>query len=163
MCRPVSIIVGIFLYFTLAAFAQTPTPEAMVAARSLVATMKLGEQYKMLLPGILLRIKPVVTQERAELENDYDLIVTGVGGLYTPYYNDMLEQAAAFYAANFSVDEMRQMEVFFRQPAGEKLIEKWPAIVRQTTQIGEDVSRKAAEEFRRRLTDALREKGHKLN
>jgi len=117
----------------------------------------------MLLPAILLRIKPVVTQERAELESDYDLIATKVGDLYTPYYNEMLEQAATVYAANFTVDEMRQMEAFFRQPAGQKLIEKWPAIMQQTAQIGQDVSRKAAAELRFRLTDALRQKGHKLN
>ena len=70
---------------------------------------------------------------------------------------------ATVYAANFTLDEMRQMEAFFRQPAGQKLIEKWPAITQQTAQIGQDVSRKAAEELRLRLTDALRQKGHKLN
>ena len=117
----------------------------------------------MLLPAILLRIKPVVTQERAELESEYDLIATKAGDLYTPYYNEMLEQAATVYAANFTVDEIRQMEAFFHQPAGQKLIEKWPAIAQQTAQIGQDVSRKAAEELRLRLTDALRQKGRKLN
>ena len=66
----------------------------MTVARSLVATMKLGDQYKALLPTILLRIKPVVTQERPELESDYDLISADVGDLYAPYYNEMLEQAA---------------------------------------------------------------------
>ena len=70
------------------------------------------------------------------------------------------EQAATVYAANFTLDEMRQMEAFFRQPAGQKLIEKWPAVTQQTAQIGQDVSRKAAEELRLRLTDALRQKGH---
>jgi len=103
MCRHLFIIAGSFLCITLAASAQTLSPEAIVTARSLVATMKLGEQYKMLLPAILLRIKPVVTQERAELESDYDLIATKVGDLYTPYYNEMLEQAASVYAANFTV------------------------------------------------------------
>ena len=44
-----------------------------------------------------------------------------------------------------------------------KLIEKWPAIAQQTAQIGQDVSRKAAEELRLRMTDALRQKGRKLN
>ena len=120
MCRRSLAIGGIFLCFTLAASAQTPPPEAMMAARSLVATMKLGDQYKALLPAILLRIKPLVTQERAELESDYDLIVTKVGDLYAPYYNEMLEQAATVYAANFTLDEMRQMEAFFRQPGWTK-------------------------------------------
>ena len=161
MRRYLLIIAGSFLIFTLAASAQTPSPEAITEARSLVATMKLGEQYKMLLPAILHRIKPVVTQERAELEGEYDLIATKVGDLYAPYFNEMLEQAATVYAADFTVDEMRQMEAFFHQPAGQKLIEKWPEIAQQTAQIGQDVSRKAAEELRLRLTDALRQKGRK--
>ena len=163
MHRRLWIIAGSVLYFTVAASAQTPSPEAITAAKSLVATVKLGEQYKKLLPAILLRIKPVVTQERAELESDYDVITSKVGELYTPYYNEMLDQAAAVYAANFSVDEMRQMEVFFRQPAGQKLIDKWSAISQQTAQIGQDVGRKAAEDLKLRLTDALRQKGRKAN
>src|SRR3954449_11590467 len=163
MSRRLWIIAGTVLWFTEAASAQTPSPEAITAAKSLVATVKLGEQYKKLLPAILLRIKPVVTQERAELESDYDVITSKVGDFYTPYYNEMLDQAATVYAANFTVDEMRQMEVFFRQPAGQKLVERWPGIAQQTAQIGQDVSRKAAEELRLRLTDALRQKGGKLN
>jgi uncharacterized protein len=163
MFRRLLIIAGSFLCFTSVASAQTPSPEAIMAARSFVTTIRLGEQYKMLLPSILLRIKPVVTQERAELQSDYDLIATKVGDLYTPYYNEMLEEAATVYAANFTVDEIRQMEIFFSQPAGQKLVERWPAIAQQTTQIGQDVSRKAAEELRLRLTDALRQKGRKLN
>ena len=51
MCRRLLIIVGSFLCFTLAASAQTPSPEAIMAAKSLVATVKLGEQYKKLLPS----------------------------------------------------------------------------------------------------------------
>jgi len=77
----------------------------MTVARSLVATMKLGDQYKALLPTILLRIKPVVTQQRAELEQRfYDLLSPDIGELYTPYYNELLEQAATIFAANFTVD-----------------------------------------------------------
>ena len=163
MSRRSLVIGGIFLCFALAASAQTAPPEAMTAARSLVATMRLGDQYKALLPAILLRIKPQVTQERAELENDYDLLAAKAADLFAPYYNEMLDQAAAVYAANFTPDEMRQMEAFFRQPAGQKLLAKWPAVAQQTAQIGEDVGRKAAEELRLRLTDALRQKGHKLN
>ena len=45
------------------------------------------------------------------------------------------------------------------QPVGQKLIETWPAIAQQTAQIGEDVSRRAADDLRLRLTEALRQKG----
>jgi hypothetical protein len=152
----------IFVCSTLAASAQTPSPEAMKMARSLVATMRLPDQYKALLPAVLFRIKPVVTQGRPEMERDFDVIATTVGDAYEPFYNEMLEQAATVYAGQFTVDEMRQLQTFFNQPAGKKLLEKWPTIAQQTAQIGQDVSRKAAEELRLRFTDALRQKGHKL-
>ncbi|MBP2434874.1 hypothetical protein AB7M49_006627 [Bradyrhizobium elkanii] len=162
MPRHSLVIGGILLGLTLTTSAQTPPPDAMTVARSLVVTLKLGDQYKALLPAILFRIKPLVTQERAELESDYDLIVTKAGDLYAPYYNEMREQAAAVYAANFTLDELFQMDAFFRQPAGQKLIEKWSAMSLQTAQIGQDVGRKASEDLRQRLTEALRQKGHRL-
>jgi len=163
MSRRFSVVAGIFLSLILAASAEAPSPEAMKVARGLVTTMKLGDQYKALLPAILLRIKPVVTQERPELEKRfYDLVTADAGDLYTPYNNEMLEQAATVYAANFTVDEMHQIEAFYRQPVGQKLIETWPAIAQQTAQIGEDVSRRAADDLRLRLTEALRQKGHNL-
>ena len=162
MCRRLLIIAGISLFFMLAVSAQTTSPEALKVARSLVATMRLPDQYKALLPAVLFRIKPVVTQGRPEMERDFDIIATTVGDAYEPFYNEMLEQAATVYAGQFTVDEMRQLQTFFNQPAGKKLLEKWPTIAQQTAQIGQDVSRRAAEELRLRFTDALRQKGHKL-
>jgi hypothetical protein len=162
MCRRLLIIAGISLFFMLAVSAQTTSPEALKVARSLVAMMRLPDQYKALLPAILFRIKPVVAQGRPEMERDFDIMATTVGDAYAPFYNEMLEQAAAVYAAHFTVDEMRQMDAFFNQPAGQKLLEQWPAIASQTAQIGQDVSRKVAEELRLRFTEALRQKGHKL-
>ncbi len=162
MSRRLLMVVGILLCFTFGASAQAPTPEQMRVARSIVAAMKLPDQYKALLSAILFRIKPIVTQERPEIERDFDILATTAGDAYTPYYNQMLEAAATVYAANFTIDEMRQMDAFLHQPVGQKLIEKWPAMAQQTAQIGQDISQKAAEDLKRRLTEALRQKGHKL-
>jgi uncharacterized protein len=127
-----------------------------------VATMRLPDQYKALLPAILFRIKPLVTQGRPEMERDFDVIALTVEDAYAPFYNEMLEQAAGVYAAHFTVDEMQQIDGFFHQPVGQKLLENYPGIAQQTAQIGQDVSRKAAEDLRLRFSEALRQKGHKL-
>jgi len=140
----------------------SPSPDTMSAARSLVTTMKLGDQYKALLPVILLNLKPTLVQDRPEIERDYDAMTAMIADTYTPFYNEMLEGAAAVYAANFTTDEMRQMEAFYRLPVGQKLLDRSQGIVQQTTQIGQEVGRKAADAIKLRLTDALRQKGHKL-
>ena len=56
MSRRLSVVAGIFLSLILAASAEAPSPETMKVARSLVTTMKLGDQYKALLPAILLQL-----------------------------------------------------------------------------------------------------------
>jgi hypothetical protein len=160
MSKRLLFIVGVFLSFVLPASGQSPSPEAMKAARSLVTTMRLPDQYRALLPDILFRLKPLVTQERPEMERDFDIIAKTVGDAYMPFYNDMIEQAAALYAANFTVEEMRQMDAFFHQPVGQKLLQRWPTIAQQASQIGQEVSSKATEDLRVRFTEALRQKGH---
>jgi hypothetical protein len=56
----------------------------MSAARSLVTTMKLGDQYKALLPVILLNLKPTLVQDRPEIERDYDAMTAMIADTYTP-------------------------------------------------------------------------------
>jgi hypothetical protein len=162
MSRRLLIIASALLLSICASWAQTPSPEAMTAARNLVTTMKLPDQYKALLPAILLGLRRELTQDRPEIERDYDRMKPMVEAAFTPYYTGMLNDVAAVYAKNFTVAEMRDMETFFQRPAGQKYLEKAPAVTQQTNQVTQDASRKAAEDLRARLTQALREKGHKL-
>jgi hypothetical protein len=158
--RPL-IIACMFLFSVSTAPAQAPSPEAMTAARSLVTTMKLSDQYKALLPGILLGLRPALTQDRPEIERDFDAMMPTIIETFTPYYAAMVDDIAIIYAKNFTVGELREFEAFYRQPAGQKLLEKMPAIAQQSAQVGQEVGRKAADDLRTRLTEALRQKGHK--
>ena len=162
--RPIKclLVIGSMLLFSIGpAPAQTPSPEAMSAARSLVTTLKLTERYKALLPAILLSIKPALVQDRPEIEIDFEALKPRMVEAYSPYYNAMVDGVAAIYAANFSLDELRELDAFYRRPVGQKFLEKWPAITQQSVQIGEDGSRKAAEGLRTSLTPMLRQKAPK--
>jgi len=162
MSRRLLITASMLLLSVCAASAQAPSSEAMTAARSLVTTMKLPDQYKPLLPGILLGLRRELTQDRPEIERDYDSMKPTIEASFTPYYTAMLDGVAAVYAGNFTVAEMKDMELFFKQPAGQKYLAKASAVTQQTNQVTQEASRKAAEDLRARLTQALREKGHKL-
>jgi hypothetical protein len=59
------------------------------------------------------------------------------------------------------VDELRELDAFYRRPVGQKLLAKWSAITQQSVQIREDGSRKAAEDLRASLTQMLRQKVQK--
>ena len=162
MARRLSIITCMLLFSISGASAQTPSPEAMTAARSLVTTMKLSDQYRALLPGVLLGLRPTLTQDRPEIERDFDAMMPMMVEAFAPYYTTMVDNVATIYANNFTAAELREIEAFYRQPVGQKLLDKSQVLAQQSAQVGQDASRKAAEEIRKRLTEALRQKGHKL-
>jgi uncharacterized protein len=81
---------------------------------------------------------------------------------FTPYYAEMVDGIATVYASNFTAAELRDIEAFYRQPTGQKMLEKMPVISQQALAVGQEIGRKAAEDLRQRLTEALRQKGHKL-
>jgi uncharacterized protein len=124
--------------------------------------MKLADQYKALLPAILLGLKPALTQDRPEIERDYETMMPMVADAFEPYYTSMVDGIAAIYATNFTAAELRDIEAFYRQPTGQKMLEKMPVISQQALAVGQEIGRKAADDLKARLTEALRQKGHKL-
>jgi hypothetical protein len=162
MARRLLITACMFLLSVSASLAQTPSPDAMTAARSLVTTMKLSDQYKALLPGVLLGLRPTLTQDRPEIERDFDSMMPMMVEAFAPYYTTMVDNVATIYANNFTVAELREIEAFYRQPVGQKLLDRSQVLAQQSAEVGQDASRKAAEDIRKRLTEALRQKGHKL-
>jgi len=162
MSRRLLAIAGCLLLLIGSASAQTPSPEAMTAARKLVVTLKLADQYRALLPQLLLKLRPVVAQDRPEIERDYDAMTAPGAEIYTPFFASMTDQIAAVYAASFTLDELRQIDAFYAQPAGQKLLAQSDALAQASAQIAQNASQKAADELKQRLIEALRQKGHKL-
>lgn len=162
MSRRVLTIAGALLLLVCGASAQAPSPEAMSAARKLVVTLKIADQYRAQLPQLLLKLRPVVAQDRPEIERDYDALTVPGAEIYAPFAASMIDQIAALYAQSFTVDELRQIEAFYAGPAGKKFLEKSDALAQAAAQVSQDVSQKAADELKQRLIEALRQRGHKL-
>src|SRR5437762_13973013 len=130
MSRRLLTIAGTLLFLVYGASAQTPSPEAMNAARKLVVTLKIADQYRALLPQLLLQLRPVVAQDRSEIERDYDAMTAPGSEIYAPFVAAMIDQIATVYAASFTTDEPRQIEAFYPQPAGRKLLDRSDALSR---------------------------------
>lgn len=142
------------------ASAQTPDADTIAAARSLVTTMKLDNQFKALLPIILQGLKPAFVQNRPDVERDFDAIMPKMLEAFAPYYKDMIDGIVTVYANNFTAPELREIDAFYRQPVGQKMLEKTQTIMRQSMQVGQEFGQKAAEDLRERMAEELRKKGH---
>jgi hypothetical protein len=143
-----------------AARAQAPAPETTAAARELVVTMRSADQFKALLPIIMKNLKPAIVQGRPEIERDFDATWPSLMEGLNARVNEIVDEITAIYARNFTADELREITAFYRGPAGQKFLEKQPAVAQESMQIGQKFGAAVAADVTRRMTEELRKRGH---
>jgi hypothetical protein len=142
--------------------AETPSPESIAAAKELVATIKLDEQFKNLLPMIMTTLKPAIVQGRADVERDYDAMIPMLLQGFQNRMGELSDAVVKVYASNFSADDLRALTVFYKTPVGQKFLQKTPLVTRQTMAAGQQFGRSVAGEIRTRMIEELRKKGHAI-
>jgi uncharacterized protein len=141
---------------------QSPAADTMAVARELVAASRAGDQIKTLLPLIFQQIKPMIVQNRPEVERDFDKIMPLMLELMNSRIEDFAEAMALIYARNFTVAELRQIQAFYHTPAGQKLLDRMPAIAQESMALGQKVGQTIAKELQGRVIEELRKRGHTI-
>ncbi|HVX75674.1 MAG TPA: DUF2059 domain-containing protein [Bradyrhizobium sp.] len=142
--------------------AQSPDAESEAAAKELVSIIKVGDQFKALLPLILQQLKPAIVQNRADVERDYDALVPIIQDKMMARITDLEGSIVAVYAGNFSAAELHDLIAFYKTPTGQKLLEKTPLIAQQTMAAGRKFGEVAGREAHQEMVDELRKKGHSI-
>jgi uncharacterized protein len=140
--------------------AQTPDSEA--AAKELVATIKVSDQFKVLLPMIFKQLKPMIVQKRPDVERDYDALVPVVQDKMLARLTELEESIVMVYAGNFSASELHDLIAFYKTPTGQKFLEKTPIVMQQTMAAGKKFGEAVGAEAQQEMVDELRKKGHAI-
>jgi hypothetical protein len=165
MSKPVFRIVGLMVLLSFAlvpARAQAPASDAEMAAKELVTTMKLDEQFKALMPMILKTMKPAIVQNRPDVERDFDTLAPKLLEGFQARMNELSDAVVAVYSSNFSAEELRAATAFYRSPAGQKFLQKTPLITQQTMALGQKFGQSVGADAQKRMIEELRNKGHTL-
>jgi hypothetical protein len=165
MYTPFARIAGLFIVTLLLIApvrAQTPNPDAEAAARELVTTIKLADQFKAILPTIIQHLKPAIVQNRAEIERDFDTFMPVLLDRMTARIGELTNAVVLVYASNFSAAELRDLTAFYNTPTGQKFLQKMPVITQQTMLVGQKFGQAAAADAQKQMLDELRSKGHAL-
>ena len=155
-------LVAVILFCAAPAVPQSAPPDAVVAAKDLVATMKWGDQLRAVLPIIMQHLKPMIVQGRPQIERDYDLIVPAMTDVMNARLAEILEMIAALYARNFTPSEMEEFTTFFRGPAGQKFLEKNPVLTQESMALGQKFGQSLGPEIQKRMIEELRKRGHNI-
>jgi hypothetical protein len=153
---------AVVLLLTAPARAQSPSPDALAAAKELLAAQDMAEQFKSLMPMIMRNLKPAMVQGRADLERDYDTIVPILLEGFQARISELSEAIAIVYANNFSADELRAVTAFYKSPVGRNFLQKTSAITAQTLAATQKFAQSVAGDMQKRIIEELRKKGHTL-
>ena len=107
-----------------------PSPEALAAARELAAVMSpeiidqmtaatMVPMFKMVQEKLGGRINPDALRE---LQDEFQKIAV-------KFTSDVMTDAPALYARNFSASELRELVAFYRTPAGAKALRTMPKLM----------------------------------
>jgi uncharacterized protein len=142
--------------------AQSPASDAEAAARELIVTMKIDDQFKALLPMIMKTMKPAIVQNRADVEREYDALVPVLLAAMQARLGELTDAVVAVYASNYSAEELRAATAFYRTPAGQKFLQKSPLVAQQTMLLGQKFGQSVGADAQKRMIEELRDKGYKL-
>jgi len=142
--------------------AQSPDPDAATAARELINTMKLADQFKAILPTIFQHLKPSIVQNRAEVERDFDAMAPVLLDKMNARLGELVDAVVLVYASNFTATELRDLVAFYQTPTGQKLLQKTATVTQQTMIVGQKFGQSAGADAQKQMLEELRKKGHAL-
>ena len=118
------------------ALSQTPSPEALAAAKELMTAAKMADQLKQVMPSIMQALKPLVTKNNPQAEKDFDALVPVMLSMMEARMNDFIDEGAKIHARHLTVEEIREVTKFLRTPAGTKFIQQQPEIAKESMAMG---------------------------
>jgi hypothetical protein len=152
------------LVFMLASAGPAPaqSPDAVAAAKDLMAVMHSADNFKAIMPQLMAALKPAIVQGRAEVEKDYDALVPALLGAMTSRLDEMIDKIAGVYARKFSAAELREVATFYGGPTGQKFVQQLPGIMQESMTIGQQFGQQLAGDLQKRMIEELRKKGHNI-
>jgi len=161
LSRMLGVLIAVLLLMAPAS-AQSPSPDALAAAKELVSIINLPDQFKALIPLVMKSLKPAIVQGRSNADRDYEAMAPILLDAFEARTGEISEAAAVIYASNFSADELRTFIAFYKTPAGQKFLQKQPLVAQQTMAAGQQFGESVAADIKKRMIEELRKKGHTL-
>jgi len=160
--RSLAAYLAVFLLAAGPAFPQSPPPDAMAAARELVVTMQMADQFKAIMPTIVKGLKSAIVQNRPQVERDYDAIMPLLLEGMNARVSEVIDQIAALYARTFTAAELRELVAFYQGPVGQKFVRSQALLMQESMAIGQQFGQSVAKEMQDRIIEELRKRGHKI-
>ena len=145
-----------------AALAQQPSAGAVAAARELVELKGGSQMFDPVVIGIVERTKAALVQTSPQLSKDLNDVGMQLRNEFGPRRNELVAEAAKFYAQRFSEQELKELVAFYKSPIGKKMTVQEPQVLDETFSYIQQWGPRVSEEVMNRFRAEMKKKGHNL-
>lgn len=144
------------------AHAQQPSPAAMATAKELIASTGATQLFSPLIAGVVEQAKILYLRQNPQLAKDLNEIAVKIRGDLQPRFSELTDEVARLYASKFSEQELKDILVFYKSPAGQKLLQEQPGVIDNSMKFAQTWANKLSDEVVGKMREELKKKGHAM-
>ena len=146
-----------------AAYAQPkPSPGSVAAAKELIAVTGATQLFNPLIAGVVEQAKVLYLQQNPDLAKDLNDIAAKMRTDLQPRFSELTDEVAKLYATSFTEQELKDIVVFYKSPAGQKLLQAQPAVIDKSMRFAQNWANKLSDEVVAKMRVELKKKGHAM-
>jgi hypothetical protein len=139
-----------------------PSAAAVATAREVVEVKGGSAMFDPVIVSVIEQTKGALLQTNPQLAKDLNDVGTQLRNEFAPRREELLAQAAKFYAARFSEQELKEMATFYKSPLGKKMIVQEPLVLDEAFNYVQQWAPRVGEEVMNRFRAEMKKKGHNL-
>lgn len=136
--------------------------DRLAAAKELLVVMRTTDTTKQVLPALLSQFKTIFGAQNPKIEKDLDELTPRLQAKFISRLDELVDQMAALYAKTFTLAELRDLQAFYKSPAGAKLAAMQGQLAQAGMAIGAAWGRKVGEELQGEIKVELRKRGYQI-
>ena len=141
---------------------RAQTPGALAAAKELVALKGGNSMFDRLIPGVIERVKNTYVPTNPQLIGPLNQVAAQLKKEYGPKTAEINNEVAKVYAQHFTEAELKDILVFYKSPAGRKMIVEEPKAIEQSLKAAQDWAAKFSDVVLERFRVEMKKKGYDL-
>jgi hypothetical protein len=141
------------------AAAADPTPAALQAAQTIVATSGMSGSFDQVVPQMLYELERTTTATRPDIKDSMHATVLELAPEFVKTESEVIQSAALSLATHMTEQELKDTAVFFQSPSGKKYVEAQPAVYKDVISIIQNWRQKLSTQMLARAREEMKKKG----
>ena len=144
------------------AIAADPTPAALQAAQSIVASSGMTTSFDQVVPQMLYELERTTTATRPDIKDSMHATLLELAPEFAKTESEVVQSAALSLASHMNEQELKDTAALFQSASGKKYVEIQPVLYRDVIAIAQNWRQKLSTQMLIRAREEMRKKGVEL-